>query len=137
MNYVPKQPKAKRKRWFGFLVNTSSVWHYKRWLEVKAQITKFNDFTKGGAYVIIMKMLKYSWKSLSQCWTMLHFFYILDTILCKTLSLFEIKKGIPQSKVNFFKKGWEIIVLILVKQLQRDLWIACIRMYTVRCQLIW
>lgn len=85
----------------------------------KPQIIKFYDFTKGGTDVIDMKISKYSCKSLIHRWTMVHFFYLLDTIRCNALSLFAIKKGIPLSKVSSFKKGWEL-VLSLVKPFVTD-----------------
>ena len=41
----------------------------------KPAIIKFYDFTKGGTDVMDQKISKYSCKSLTHCWTMIHFFY--------------------------------------------------------------
>ena len=39
----------------------------------KPAIIKFFDFTKGGTDILDQKILKYSYKSVTQCWTMVHF----------------------------------------------------------------
>ena len=57
----------------------------------KPAVIKFYDFTKGGIDVMDMKTSKFSCKTLSHRWAMVHFYYLLDTIRCNALSLLAIK----------------------------------------------
>lgn len=81
--------------------------------KLKPAIIKFYDFTKGGTDVMDMKMSRYSCKALTHKWTMVHFYFLLDTIRCNTLSLYAIKHGLSPSKVNSFDKSWEIVMSLV------------------------
>lgn len=47
---------------------------------LKPAIIKLYDFTEGGTDVMDMKMGRYSSKAMTRRWTMVHFYFILDSI---------------------------------------------------------
>ena len=55
-----------------------------------------------------MKMAKYSCKALTHRWTMVHFYFLLDTIRCNSLSLFAIKHGENLRNVESFDTCWHL-----------------------------
>ena len=79
----------------------------------KPAVIKFYDFTKGETDVMDMKMSKFSCKSLSHRWTMVHFYYLLDTIRCNALSLLAIKHDKSLKKVNSFDVGFELVMSLV------------------------
>ena len=82
--------------------------------KAKPAIIKFYDFTKGGTDIMDQRMAKYSTKSYTKRWTMVNFFYILDTIRCNATTLYALKHKMPVNKVKSFDVGMEL-VLSLVK----------------------
>ena len=73
----------------------------------KPAIIKFYDFTKGGTDVMDQKISRYSCKAVSQRWTMVNFFFLLDTIRCNALTLYAVKNDKQLQKLNSFDNSWE------------------------------
>ena len=68
----------------------------------KSAIIKSDDFTKGENNILDQKISKYSCKSVTQLWTMVRFFFLMDTIRCNALTLYAIKHGNTLCKTNAF-----------------------------------
>ena len=79
----------------------------------KPAIIKFYDFTKGGTDVMDQKTSKYFCKSLTHCWTMIHFFFLMDTIRCNAMVLDAIKHKKLLRKSNSFDIGWELVTALV------------------------
>ena len=62
-------------------------------------------------------MSKYSTKSTKPKWTMVNFYYILDTIRSNASTLYAIKHNISPSKVNSFSNGWDLVVSLVKPQI--------------------
>ena len=76
----------------------------------KSVIINFYDFTKGGRNILNQKIPKYSCKSVTQRWKMVNFFFLLDTIRCNALTMYEIKHGKRLGKISGFDISWEIVM---------------------------
>ena len=79
----------------------------------KPAIVKFYDFTTGGIDILDQKISKYSCKSVTQPWTMVHFFFLMDTIYCNALTLYAIKHGKTLHKINAFDNGWDLFMSLV------------------------
>ena len=79
----------------------------------KAAIIKFYDFKKGGTDVMDQKISKYSCKLLTHRWTMIHFFFLMDTIRCNAIVLHAIKHKKPLRKFNSSDTGWELALSLV------------------------
>ena len=79
----------------------------------KPAIIKFYDFTKGGTDVMDQKISKYSCKLLTHRWTMIHFFFLMDTIRCNAMVLHAIKHKKPLRKSNYFDIGWALVLALV------------------------
>ena len=62
------------------------------------------------------KISKYSCRLLTHRWTMIHFFFLMDTIWCNAMVIHAIKHKKPLRKSNSFDIVWEF-VLSLVRPL--------------------
>ena len=76
-------------------------------------IIKFYDFTKGGTDVMDQKISKYSCKSLTHHWTMIHFLFLMDTICCNAMALHVIKQKTLLRKSNSFDIGWYLVLALV------------------------
>jgi len=81
--------------------------------KLKPAVIKFYDFTKGGTDIVDQKISKYSCKSVTNKWTMVHFYFLLDTIRCNALTLYAIKHNKSLSQVNSFSNGWELVTSLV------------------------
>ena len=79
----------------------------------KPAIIKLYEFTKGGTDVMDQKISKYSCKSLTHRWTMIHFFNLMNTIRCNAMVLHAIKHKKPLRKSNSFDIGWELLLALV------------------------
>ena len=79
----------------------------------KPAIIKFYDFTKGGTDVMDQKISKYSCKLLTHRWTMIHFFFLMDTIRCNAMVLHAVKHKKPLRKSNSFDISWELVLALV------------------------
>ena len=79
----------------------------------KPAIINFYDFTKGEADAMDQKISKYSCKSLTHRWTMINFFFLMDTICCNAMVLHAIKEKKPFRKSNSSDIGWELVLALV------------------------
>ena len=81
--------------------------------KLKPAFIKFYDFIKGGTDILDQKIFRYSCKSVTRMWTMVHFFFLLDTIRCNALTMYAIKYGKPLGKINAFDIGWDLVMSLV------------------------
>ena len=59
------------------------------------------------------KTSKYSCKSVTHRWTMVDFFFLLDTIHCNAVTMYAIKHGKPFGKISAFDIGWDLVMSLV------------------------
>ena len=59
------------------------------------------------------KISKYSCRLLTHRWTMIHFFFLMDTIWCNAMVIHAIKHKKPLRKSNSFDIVWEFVLSLV------------------------
>lgn len=84
----------------------------------KPAIYKLYDFTKGGTDIVDQRVGFYSCKSKSPRWTMVAFFFLLDTCRVNSGTVYFLNKKKDPRKGNSFDFGWKLgmqLILPLIR----------------------
>ena len=80
----------------------------------KPAIYKLYDFTKGGTDIVDQKMGSYTCKAKSRKWSMVAFYYLLDTIRVNSNTVYNIANNVPKNKQNSFEFGVELCDSLMI-----------------------
>ena len=80
----------------------------------KPALYKFYDFTKGGTDIVDQKIGRYSTKTVSQRWSLVAFYYMLDTLRVNATTLYAKATRTDPRKVDSFKVGWELVLELVL-----------------------
>lgn len=74
----------------------------------KPAIYKLYDFTKGGTDIVDQRVGFYTCKTKSPRWTMVAFFYLLDTCRVNSSTVYCMNQKTDPRKQNSFEYGWKL-----------------------------
>ena len=74
----------------------------------KPAIMKFYDFTKGGTDIVDQLNDYYICRARTNCWDLVSFFYILDTVRFNSKTVWCLKNSLDIKKTNTFKFSWNL-----------------------------
>ena len=74
----------------------------------KPAIMKFSDFTKGGTDIVNQLNDYYICRARTNCWDLVSFFYILDTVRFNSKTVWCLKNSLDIKKTNTFKFSWNL-----------------------------
>ncbi|XP_041481524.1 uncharacterized protein LOC121428771 [Lytechinus variegatus] len=85
----------------------------------KPAIFKLYDFTKGGTDIVDQRMQTYTTKAKSNRWTMVAFYYLLDTCRVNAQSILSMNQGLDPRKASSFEFGWDLVESLVVPYIQQ------------------
>ena len=74
----------------------------------KLAILKHYDFTKGGTDIVDQRAQTYTTKAKSNRWTMVSFYFLLDTCRVNASTIYAMNNGQNPRNVDSFDFGWDL-----------------------------
>ena len=75
----------------------------------KPAILKLYDFTKGGTDIVDQRAQTYTTKAKSNRWTMVSFYFLLDTCRVNASTIYAMNNGQNPRNVDSFDFGWDLV----------------------------
>ena len=85
----------------------------------KPALYKLYDFTKGGTDIVDQKIGSYSAKAKSRKWTMVAFYYLLDTIRVNSCTLYALNNKQDPKRTNAFDFGYALAEQLIMPSIAR------------------